>query len=134
MSSQRTSFPRKSCYPRPGLGFVLVRTIGWLLKITGWLLIGVAVIGFLIMLVRVGPEFIKALEQSSEVKFAGFVFLLLLTYLLIFPLLGLVGAILAGIGFLFGLWGTNRVTEGVSAQPIPSHEMEIQEQGLKDLG
>ncbi len=127
MSSQRTSFPHKSRYPKPGLGFALLRTIGWIFKVTGWLLIGVAVVGFVIMLIRVGPELVRALENSSEGKFAGFVFLLLLTYLLIFPLLGLVGAILTGIGFLFGRWGTNQAAEETSAEPISDDRIQAQE-------
>ncbi len=126
MSSQPPSFPHKSRHPKPGLGFALVRSIGWLFKIIGGLLIGAAVAGFILMLVKVCPELIRAFEQSSESEFAGFVFLVSLGYLLIFPLLGLAGAILAGIGFLFGRWGTNRapIITGIE----PNHATSAQEQ------
>src|SRR5512147_1130975 len=118
MSAQPALSTRTLRRPRPGTGFALVRLTGWLLKIGGGLLVLVALIGFLIMLVKVGPTLGDALQHSSESQFAGFVFLLSLTYLLIFPVIGVVGAILAGIGFLFGLWGMERVNTGTRIEAV----------------
>ncbi len=128
MSPQTSSSSHKSRHPKPGLGFALVRAIGWVFKVAGWLLVGVAIAGFIIMLAKMSPELIRALGQSSESKFAGLVFLLSLTYLLIFPLLGLVGATLAGIGFLFSIWGTNRVNNETNIKLVSAHDTQIREQ------
>ncbi len=128
MSSQFQSFPHKSRHPKPGLGFAVVRLIGWSFKIIGGLLIGAAVAGFILMLVKAGPELISAFDQSPESTFAGFVFLVLLGYLLIFPLLGLAGAVLAGIGFLFGRWGTNRAPIMTGIEPTSDRAISAQEQ------
>jgi hypothetical protein len=133
MPSQSKLFSRKPRRTKPGFGIVLV-IIGWFLKVIGMLLVGVAIVGFSIMLVKLGPELVRALEYSSEGEFAGFVFLLYLTYLLIFPLFGLVGVILAGISFLFNLWGTEPTVTDVNAGLISNSTLQAQEQGTKDPG
>lgn len=91
--------------PRKGLFFTLVRIASLLCKVAGLLLVAIAVIGFLVMLVRIGPGLVGSM-QYPEQKMAGFMFLLYLANLLIFPVVGLVGAAVAGIGFALGYVGT----------------------------
>jgi hypothetical protein len=91
--------------PRKGSFFTLVRVAGLLLKVAGLLLLVIGLIGFLIMLVRIGPGLGDAVQHLDQ-QFAGFIFILLLVNLLIFPFIGLVGIVLAGTGFLLGYLGT----------------------------
>ncbi len=87
--------------PRAGFFFVLVRFGSLLLIGSGLLLFGTAVIGFLAMLIRIGPTLVGSLQHLNQ-KMAGFTFLLSLVYLLIFPFIGLMGVIMTGIGFVLG--------------------------------
>jgi hypothetical protein len=106
MSSKRALVPKKSHrLPRRGFLFTLVRFAGWLLKVAGLLLLGIAMIGFFLMLVRIGPTFIGSIQYLDQ-KMAGFMFLFSLGYLLIFPIVGLVGVAVAGIGLALGFVGT----------------------------
>src|SRR5512133_954614 len=97
---------RKSRHPKPGTGFLLIRLIGWFLKIIGLLLMLAALVGCLAMLPKIIPVITDAWQYLPEDKMAGLVFFGSLSWLLVFGLLGLVGAIMAGIGFAFGRWGT----------------------------
>jgi hypothetical protein len=103
MKSKRAA--NRSRRPREGFFFALARFTGLMLKVAGWLLLAIGVIGFIIMLVRIGPGLVGAL-QYPEQKMAGFIFILYLVNLLIFPVVGLVGAVMVGIGFVLGFIGT----------------------------
>ena len=111
MPSQSTLSSHKSRRPKSGTGFLLVRLAGWFLKIVGGLLIVAALISFSVMLVKVGPALIGAL-QFPEQKMAGFIILVLSGGLLVFVLLGLLGAISVGLGFAFSRLGTESVITG----------------------
>ncbi len=87
--------------PRPGLFFALVRFGSLLLIGFGLLLLGIAGIGFLAVLIRIGPTLVGSLQHLNQ-QMAGFVLFLSLIYLLIFPFIGLIGAVMAGIGFALG--------------------------------
>jgi hypothetical protein len=110
MLSTRSPIPDKPHrLPRKGLLFVLVRFAGLLFKVAGLLLLGTAVTGFFVMLLRIGPTFVGSIHYSEQ-KIAGFTFLISLAYLLVFPIIGLVGAAMAGIGFVLGRMGTEPIT------------------------
>ena len=101
MLSKRISVSRKPRrLPKKGLFFGLVRLGGWLLTILGLLLLAIAVIGFFVVLVRVGPLFVETISHLEQ-QMAGFLFIILLVNLLAFPLVGLLGIAMAGIGLLF---------------------------------
>jgi cytochrome b561 len=91
--------------PKKGSFFTLVRVAGLLLKVAGFLLLVIGLIGFLIILVRIGPGLGDAVQHLDQ-QFAGFIFILLLVNLLIFPFIGLVGIGLAGAGFVLSYVGT----------------------------
>ena len=91
--------------PKKGCFFTGARIAGLLLKIAGGLLLVIAVIGFIIMLVRIGPGLVELIPNLDH-QMAGFVFTLYLVNLLIFPVVGLVGAVMVGIGFLLSFIGT----------------------------
>lgn len=115
--------------PRKGLFFTLVRIAGLLCKVAGLLLLAISVIGFLVMLVRIGPGLVGSM-QYSEQKMAGFIFLLYLANLLIFPVVGLVGAAVAGIGFALGYVGTVHAVSATIITPDQvSQPMEPPTQG-----
>jgi hypothetical protein len=108
MSSRRALVPNPpQRLPRKGFLFTLVRFVGLLLEVAGLLLLGIAVIGFFLMLVRSGPTFVGSIRYLDQ-QMAGFVFLLSLGYLLIFPIIGLVGVAIAGIGLALRFVGTER--------------------------
>ena len=110
MVSKRATIPNKSRrLPRKGFLFALVRFAGVLFKVVGLLLLVSAVAGFILMLLQIGPTLVGSI-QSSDQKFAGFTFLISLAYLLIFPIIGLVGVALAGIGLAMGRMGTEPIT------------------------
>ena len=107
MSSERVSVSKKPRrLPKKGLFFRLVRFSGWLLTIPGLLLLAIAVIGFFIVLVRIGPLFVETILRLGHSQMAGFLFIGLLVNLLFFPLVGLVGIVMAGIGLVFRYVGT----------------------------
>ncbi len=105
MASKHVVPPKKRRLPRKGWFFLLIRITGLLCKIGGLLLLVIGVIGFLIMLVRIGPGLGDAVQHLNQ-QFAGFIFILLLVNLLIFPFIGLVGIVLAGAGFVLSYVGT----------------------------
>lgn len=85
----------------------LFRFTGLLLGAAGLLLLVIAVIGFFIMLARIGPTIVSSIQQLDQ-QMAGFIFLVSLGSLLIFPIIGLVGLGMAGIGLVLRLVGTER--------------------------
>ncbi|HSO13627.1 MAG TPA: hypothetical protein VLT51_14715 [Anaerolineales bacterium] len=110
MSSKRASVSNKPLrLPRKGFFFTLVRFAGLLLKVAGSLLLGIAVIGFFFMLVRISPSLVESIRYIDQQKMAGFIFFTLLGYLLFFPILGLTGLVMAGIGFVLGHVGTEAI-------------------------
>jgi len=112
--------------PLPHLALGLVRLTGWFHKMIGGLLIGSALPGFIFTLVKTSPTLFGAL-QFPEQKMAGFVFLLILSILLIFPLLGLAG--------LF--WWDSVLPSAIpaaDAEPIANHRVQVQEQRSNDAG
>lgn len=123
MPSLTEFFSHKPRYPKPGTGFLLVRLIGWSLKIIGGLLIATALISFIVMLVKTGSTLIETLIgafQFPEQKMAGFIALGILGSLFALVLLGLIGVILAGIGIAFGRWGTEPDNSTALQVPIAS--------------
>jgi len=76
-----------------------------LLEVIGLLLLGIAVIGFFFILVRIGPTFVDSIRYFYQ-QSAKFFFGISLVYLLIFPFIGLAGIALAGIGLALGYVGT----------------------------
>ena len=116
--------------PRGGLLFLLVRFVGLLLKVAGLLLCGIAVIGFLIVLVRIGPTIIESI-QYIEQKMAGLIFLTSLTSLLVFPVIGFVGAVIATLGFAFGYIGTEPAVSTVKIDPYQERSGQIEKPPTK---
>jgi cytochrome b561 len=115
MSSDRILFPDKHRrIPRKGLHFLLVRSTGFLFKVIGLLLMVVAVIGFIVILVRISPTLVASIQHLDQ-RAGGFTFLLSLVYLLLFPIIGCVGGVVAGIGFGLSYLGTEAsVSESLS--------------------
>jgi hypothetical protein len=77
------------------------------------LLIATALISFIVILVESGSMLIETLIgafQFPEQKMAGLIAIGILAWLLTFVVLGVAGTILAGIGFIFGRWGTEPAT------------------------
>jgi len=106
MSSERISVSRKPRrIPKKGIFFGLVRFGGLLLTILGLFLLGIAVIGFLVVLGRIGPTFVDSISHLEQ-QMGGFIFIISLVNLLAFPLVGLLGIAMAGIGLVFHYIGT----------------------------
>ncbi|HEX2993702.1 MAG TPA: hypothetical protein VHP14_02695 [Anaerolineales bacterium] len=106
--------------PKPGTGFLLVRLAGWILKIVGGLLIASALVSFIVMLIKVGPTLIGALQFPDQ-SMAGLIVLIIGGGLLLFVLLGLGGVVSLGIGFALGYWGTESAgTSSVSSSTAPT--------------
>ena len=110
MLSKRATISNKPRrLPRKDLLFVLVRFAGLLFKVAGLLLLVSAVAGFILMLLRIGPTLFGSIHYSDQ-KIAGFTFPISLAYLLVLPIIGLVGAEMADIGFALGRIGTEPIT------------------------
>ena len=106
MASVRNSLsPRPRRVPKKGAVFLIARGIGLLLTVLGLLLFAVAAAGFFVMLVRVGPLLVDSAEHLVS-PIAGFVFIGSLVYLVIFPVIGWLGAAMAGVGLLVHYVGT----------------------------
>jgi cytochrome b561 len=69
------------------------------------LLLGIAVIGFCVVLVRIGPALVESAQHLGQ-QMAGFIFILQLVNLLAFPFVGLLGMVMAGLGLVLGYVGT----------------------------
>jgi hypothetical protein len=110
-----TFLSRKPRRPKPGTVFLLIRLLGWSFQIVGWLLIMAALIGFVIVLVKMGSTLLEAF-QYTEQKMAGLVIIMVLSWLLVCVLIGFAGIVFVGVGFAFGRWGT----EPVIPAPFPS--------------
>jgi hypothetical protein len=111
MPSKRTLTPNPPHrVSRKGLLFTAIRFAGRLFEIVGLLLLGIAVIGFFFMLVRIGQTFVGSI-RSLDQQMAGFIFLVSLGYLLIFPIIGLVGVVTVGLGLAVHFVGTERQVE-----------------------
>jgi hypothetical protein len=91
--------------PKKGCTFTIARVAGIVFKIAGGLLLVIGVIGFFIMLVRTGPTLVGSIPYLDQ-QMAGFIFLISLASVLVFPTVGIVGAVIVGIGFLLGFVGT----------------------------
>ena len=91
--------------PRKGFFFILVRFGGLLLKIIGLLLVGVAVIGFFIILVQISPTLVESIQHLDQ-RAGGFTFFISLGYLVVFPMVGLVGVVIGSIGIALSYFGT----------------------------
>jgi hypothetical protein len=119
MSSKHATAPRKpSRLPRKGFFYLLIRFSGLLLKVTGLLLIGVAAVGFFFMLVRFSPAILDTFHSLDQQKFAGFVFFMALGYMLIFPIIGLVGVAITGLGLALGHAGTEPGMSSSMLSPV----------------
>ena len=116
MSSERVAVSNKpGRLPKKGTFFGCARIAGWLSIISGLLLLGIAIVGFIAMLIKMGPTLLESAQYMGQQQFAGFTFLLSLGYLAIFPVIGLVGLVMAGIGFVLVRVGT----EPAAATAIP---------------
>jgi hypothetical protein len=91
--------------PKKGSLFTIIRIAGLLSKAVGLLLFGIGLIGSVIMLFRLGPGLVDAVQHLDQ-QFAGFFFIILVVNVLVFPFIGLVGLILIGAGFGLGYIGT----------------------------
>jgi hypothetical protein len=118
---------------RKGFLFTLVRFAGLLLKVAGLLLLGIAVIGFFLMLVRFVPTFVGSIRYFDQ-KMAGFIFLISLGYLLIFPIVGLVGVAVASIGFALGYVGTEPAASTSMIRPDPVQMSQLKQPPTKGAG
>src|SRR5512138_1296602 len=106
--------------PRLGTGFLLVRLAGWFLKIVGGLLIVSTFISFIVMLIKVAPTLIEALQFPDQ-SMAGLIVLIIGGGLLLFVLLGLAGVVSLGIGFVLDYWGTELArTSSVPSSTAPT--------------
>jgi hypothetical protein len=106
--SERTPDSRKPRrVPRKGAFFVFLRVGGILLAILGLPLLCIGGVGFIAMLVQLGPTLMETFSGLGE-QMSGFVFLASLGYLSIFPVVGLVGAVMLGIGLLLIFAATER--------------------------
>jgi hypothetical protein len=106
MSTGRVLTPNRR-RPRPGCFFTGLRVAGWLLIAGGGLLLAIGLIGSLVMLVRAGPSLGDTLQHLDE-QMGGFIFILLLVNLLVFPVVGVMGAALVGLGLVVGYLTTER--------------------------
>lgn len=135
MSSKRALVPNKPRrLPRKGFLFILVRSAGLLLKVAGLLMLGIAVIGFFFMLVRTGPGIVDSFRYLDQQKFAGFIFFGLLGGLLIFPIVGLVGVAIAGIGLALGYVGTESAVSTSMIRPDQVQMGQLKEPPTKGPG
>lgn len=106
MLFKRNSAPGKPLrIPKMGLHFLLVRSAGLIFKIIGLLILVIALIGFFMILVRISPTLLESIQHLDQ-KAGGFTFLLSLGYLLVFPIVGLVGGVFVAIGFGLSYLGT----------------------------
>ena len=134
MSPEGTSDPGKPRrVPRKGLLFELLRFAGWLLTVSGLLLFGIAAIGFFIMLVRIGPAFIESVRYIDQ-QMGGFIFLMSLMYLLIFPVIGLAGAVTAGFGLALSYVATGPAASTSIINPNPVQKSQLKEPPTKRAG
>jgi hypothetical protein len=117
MSSPFNLLSPQARRPKAGSGFALVRLAGWTLGIVGGLLSMSALLGFLVILVKVGPMIVEAL-QFPEQKMGGFIILIASGGLLLFVLLGLAGIICLGLGLVFGRWGTESSASGMGSETV----------------
>jgi len=102
--------------PRPGLIFTLLRLAGLLLIVAGLLLLALGGIGFVIALVRSGPSLVDALQHLDQ-QMAGLILIIALTTLAVFPVVGVVGVILAGLGLVLRYLATERGGPPASLTP-----------------
>lgn len=111
---------RKPRHPKPGTGFLLVRLIGWFLKIIGLLLILAALVGCLAMLPKIIPGIADTWQYLPEDKIAFLVFMAYLSWLFVFGLLGFAGLVFVAIGFALGHWGTTSTIPALqSSSAVP---------------
>ena len=131
MTSERTlvsNTPRR--IPRKALLFLLIRFVGLLLRVAGLLLCGIAAIGFLVMLVKIGPTIIESI-QYIEQKMAGLIFLTSLTSLLVFPAIGLAGTFIAALGFALDYFGTEPAVSTLMIDPYKEKSGQIKKPPTK---
>jgi hypothetical protein len=85
--------------------------------------VGLSIVGFVINLVRLWPSLSSAWQYHEE-RMAGFLFFVMIGALLAFPILGLVGAVVTGIGLLLGRAGTRSISVDRSPEPTPTRTPE----------
>jgi cytochrome b561 len=84
---------------KPGAFYGILRVIGIILEAIGSAITVASVIGLIALLVKTAPDLASA-QSYSEQRMAGFVFLLLLAWLITPLLIGLLGILLAVVGFV----------------------------------
>jgi len=132
MTSKRVSVfntPRR--IPRKGLLFLLIRFFGLLLKIAGLLLFVFAIIVFFIQLVRIIPTIIEAIQYIDQQRMAGLILITSLTSLLVFPIIGLVGAVIAALGYAIGYLGTEPAVSTSIISPEQEQNSQLEESPTK---
>jgi len=132
MKSKRTFLSGTSHrLPRKGLSFLFIRFVGLLLKVAGLLLCGIAVIGFFIVLVKIGPTIIESIRYLDEQKMAGLIFLTGLVSLLAFPAIGFLGVVTAVLGFALGYIGTEPAASTSKIDPYQERSDQIEKPPAK---
>jgi hypothetical protein len=96
---------------KPGAFNGILRIIGILMEAGGIAITAGSVIGFIVLLIKTAPGLASALSYSEQ-RMAGFVFLLLLAWLIIPILIGLFGIFLSVVGF-----GMYRLSTQPEAKP-----------------
>jgi len=117
--------------PRKGLLFLLIRFFGLLLKIAGLLLLAFAIIVFFIQLVRMVPTIIEAIQYIDRQRMAGLILITALTSLLVFPIIGLVGAVILALGFAIGYVGTEPAVSASIVNPDQEQNSQLEESPTK---
>jgi len=95
--------------PRTGSGFTFLRLFGIALEVGGALISIPACIGFVVILVRLAPDF-AAIVQHPESQMAGFVLILYLVWLLVPLALVLLGVVGFGLGYVLHRIATRPAT------------------------
>lgn len=99
---------KKRRVPKPGTWFGILRVTGIILEIIGGVITVASVVGFIVLLIKTGPDLIAILTSSSVSQMAGFYLILLLTWLAVPLFTGLIGIVMAVVGFVFYLLATTR--------------------------
>jgi hypothetical protein len=118
LQGQEVSAHRRRRVPKAGFIFSLLRVVGIILEAGGLLISAASVAGFIILLVRIAPGLVSALNFSEQ-KFAGFVFILYLVWLVVPVVVGILGMLVAVIGFACHRLGTLPIANAVILKDLP---------------
>ncbi len=134
----RVALPKETPLPvrqtrrvlRTGFPFALLRLLGIVLEAAGALISIAASVGFVLILVRLAPEFASAIQQP-ESRMAGFVTIIFLVWLLVPLAIALLGVVGIALGYVLCRVAT-RPPLGVLAEgEPPAQPTDIQEETQK---